>query len=117
MLAISVAFNHAMPASAADETQVTSYVPWFPSSEVPMINGPKCLEVWDAGTSGCRPDAHQGFLDALRYWRKVRRIYVGYDGSRYDLPAVKWAQSSFIQPQAMVEDRYLYDPTVKEIYR
>ena len=31
-------------------------------------------------------------------------------GSRYDLPALQWAQSSFIQPQMMVQDRYFYDP-------
>jgi iron(II)-dependent oxidoreductase len=34
----------------------------------------------------------------------------GYDGSRYDSPALKWTQSNFIQPQMMVEDRYFYDP-------
>ncbi len=109
MLAMPLAFSHGMPVTAADEAQVTNYVPWFPSSEVPMIHGPKCLE-----DQGCKPDDHQRFLDALHYWRKVRRIYVGYDGSRYDLPALKWAQSSFIQPQAMVEDRYLYDPTLRK---
>ena len=64
---------------------------------------------------GMYADAHQSFLDALHYWRTVRRIYVGYDGSRYDLPALQWTQSSFIQPQAMVEDRYLYDPTEANI--
>jgi gamma-glutamyl hercynylcysteine S-oxide synthase len=37
-------------------------------------------------------------------------IRVGYDGSRYDVPALKWAQSSFFQPQMMVQDRYFYDP-------
>ena len=31
-------------------------------------------------------------------------------GSRYDLRALQWAQSSFIQPQMMVQDRYFYDP-------
>ena len=114
MLAIPLAFTYALPATAVDEAQVSSYVPWFPSSGVPMINGPKCLEVQDSDSSGCKPDDHRSFLDALRHWRKVRRIYVGYDGSRYDLPALKWAQSSFIQPQAMVEDRYLYDPAVRK---
>ena len=39
-----------------------------------------------------------------------RRIRVGYDGARYDLPALKWTQSSFMQPQMMVQDRYFYDP-------
>jgi len=112
MLALPLAFIQAMSAVAADETQVANYVPWFPRSEVPMINGPKCLDAQINGSSGCNADTHQSFLDALHYWRTVRRIYVGYDGSRYDLPALQWTQSSFIQPQAMVEDRYLYDPNV-----
>src|SRR6202041_2900881 len=39
-----------------------------------------------------------------------RRIRIGYDGSRYEIPSLKWTQSSFFQPQMMVEDRYFYDP-------
>lgn len=95
---------------AADETQVSEYVPWFPSAEVPMINGPKCLGMQDGRWSSCGPEVHQVFLDAIRHWREVRRTYIGYDGSRYDSASLQWTQSSFIQPQAMVEDRYLYDP-------
>ena len=30
--------------------------------------------------------------------------------ARYELPALKWTQSAFIQPQMMVQDRYFYDP-------
>jgi formylglycine-generating enzyme required for sulfatase activity len=33
-----------------------------------------------------------------------------YSGAEYDRPELKWTQRSFIQPQMMVEDRYLYDP-------
>ena len=114
MLAMPLVFVQTMPAAAVDETQVGNYVPWFPSSTVPMIHGPKCMGDQDNGSSGCKADAHQSFLDALHYWRAVRRIYVGYDSSRYDLSALQWTQSSFIQPQAMVEDRYLYDPTLRK---
>jgi iron(II)-dependent oxidoreductase len=110
-LAMALGFAHAMSAAGPDEKEVANYVPWFPSSAVPMITGPKCLELQDGVSSGCKANDHQRFLDALRYWRKARRIYVGYDDSRYNLPSLKWAQSSFIQPQAMVEDRYLYDPS------
>ena len=28
------------------------------------------------------------------------------------MPALKWTQSSFMQPQMMVHDRYFYDPVV-----
>jgi formylglycine-generating enzyme required for sulfatase activity len=39
-----------------------------------------------------------------------RRIRIGYDPARYLKPELQWAQSSFIQPQMMVQDRYFYDP-------
>ena len=34
---------------------------------------------------------------------------MGYDGSQYERPELMWTQSSFIQPQMMIEDRYFYD--------
>lgn len=114
MLATALVFSHALSATAADEKEVANYIPWFPSAAAPMISGPKCLEAQVGGSSACKPEEHQRFLDALRYWRKARRIYVGYDDSRYNLPSLKWAQSSFIQPQAMIEDRYLYDPATRK---
>ena len=46
-----------------------------------------------------------------------RRIRIGFDGSRYALPGLQWTQSSFIQPQMMVEDRYFYDPDHRQIHR
>jgi formylglycine-generating enzyme required for sulfatase activity len=49
-------------------------------------------------------------LTDITHWRNERRIRIGYDSSRYELPALKWAQSSFIQPQMMVHDRFFYDP-------
>jgi gamma-glutamyl hercynylcysteine S-oxide synthase len=58
----------------------------------------------------CSDDELHVWLSDMRQYRLERRIRVGYDGSRYDLPALKWTQSSFIQPQMMVQDRYLYDP-------
>ena len=46
----------------------------------------------------------------LDHWRTERRIRTAYDPSRYELPALQWTQSSFMQPQMMVQDRYFYDP-------
>jgi len=46
----------------------------------------------------------------VSHWRFERRIRIGYNGARYEEPALKWIQSSFIQPQMMVQDRYFYDP-------
>lgn len=63
-----------------------------------------------ATAPSCSAHDHDAWLTAMQRWRIERRIRVGYTGTAYDLDALKWTQSSFIQPQAMVQDRYLYDP-------
>ncbi len=78
-----------------------------------QIPPPACLTMrfpWEGGNAPCTDETHKEWLKAVTDWRTERRIRVGYDGSRYDLPALKWTQSSFIQPQMMVHDRYFYDP-------
>jgi iron(II)-dependent oxidoreductase len=77
-----------------------------------MINGPDCLSFPQLGTRwrACTAADHAAWLAEIRGWRDERRVRVGLDGSRYDNPSLKWTQSAFIQPQVMVEDRYLYDP-------
>ncbi|QEE28801.1 formylglycine-generating enzyme family protein [Terriglobus albidus] len=77
-----------------------------------LISPPPCLTmgaVTRPGT-GCTPSTHRDWLAETRHWRTERLIRIGYDGSRYKLPELQWAQHSFIQPQMMVHDRYLYDP-------
>ncbi len=79
-----------------------------------QIPVPECLTVkglWEGGGwKPCSQTEHQAWLADITHWRMERRIRVGYDGARYDLPALKWTQSSFMQPQMMVQDRYFYDP-------
>jgi len=78
-----------------------------------LIPTPACLDMkgaWEGGSTPCTQDEHETWLADIRHWRDERRIRVGFNGSRYDLPALKWTQSSFFQPQMMVEDRYFYDP-------
>ena len=78
-----------------------------------QIPTPACLNMrgaWEGGSTPCTQNEHDSWLSDIRHWRNERRIRIGYDGSRYDLPALKWTQSSFFQPQMMVEDRYFYDP-------
>lgn len=58
----------------------------------------------------CSPGTHSRWLQDLQHWRVERRIRVAFDPSRYQMPALQWTQSSFIQPQMMVQDRYFYDP-------
>ena len=55
-------------------------------------------------------EAFQTWIEDVRHWRRERLIRMGYNGSEYERPELKWTQSSFIQPQMMIEDRYFYDP-------
>ncbi len=50
------------------------------------------------------------WLEDVQHWRMERRIRLGYDGAQYERPELLWTQSSFIQPQMMIHDRYFYDP-------
>jgi formylglycine-generating enzyme required for sulfatase activity len=50
------------------------------------------------------------WLSDITQWRKEKLADMKYDGSDYDRAELRWTQSSFIQPQMMVEDRYFYDP-------
>jgi formylglycine-generating enzyme required for sulfatase activity len=105
---VLVAFCFAAPIAAQD----TQHAP-----EGQQIPGPACLNIkglWEGGTKACSADEHQAWLADVRHWREERRIRIGYDGSRYNLPALRWTQSSFIQPQMMVQDRYFYDPVAHQ---
>lgn len=78
-----------------------------------LIPAPSCLTMkgaWEGGYIPCTPATHAAWLKDVTHWRYERRIRIGYNGWRYEQPALAWTQSSFIQPQMMVEDRYFYDP-------
>ncbi len=96
-------------ASTSGDAQDSHFSP--NDQQIPV---PECLsgakDLWLAGSKLCTPADHEAWLADIRHWRDERRIRIGYDGSRYDTPALQWAQSSFIQPQMMVQDRYFYDP-------
>jgi iron(II)-dependent oxidoreductase len=81
-----------------------------------QIPAPDCLSIkgtWEAASRLCAREDHDAWLADIEHWRSERLIRIGYDGSRYDLPALKWTQSSFLQPQMMVQDRYFYDPVTR----
>jgi iron(II)-dependent oxidoreductase len=78
-----------------------------------QIPPPACFTMrgaWEGGYTPCTPASHAEWLADVSHWRMERRIRVGYDPARYEMPALKWAQSAFMQPQMMVHDRYFYDP-------
>jgi formylglycine-generating enzyme required for sulfatase activity len=54
--------------------------------------------------------AFSGWKEDLRVWRYEQLIRMGYDDSEYRRPGLLWTQRNFVQPQVMVEERYLYDP-------
>ena len=79
-----------------------------------QIPPPDCMNLHNAWegilTSGCPPGTHERWLQDIAHWRTERHIRTTYDPTRYNLPALQWIQSSFMQPQMMVHDRYFYDP-------
>jgi len=87
-----------------------------------QIPPPAChtlMEAWEdlragQGPQSCTPQLLQEWLKDIKHWKDERRIRIGYDDARYRIPELKWAQSSFIQPQTMVQDRYLYDPVQRK---
>ena len=74
---------------------------------------PSCHNVkgaWEGGSESAGRRARSVARRHSRIGAMERLIRIGYNGSRYEMPALKWTQSSFIQPQMMVQDRYFYDP-------
>ena len=59
-------------------------------------------------------EATADWLSEVTRYRTERRVRTGLTGEIYSRPELKWTQSSFIQPQSMVEDRYLYDPASRQ---
>ncbi len=90
--------------------QDSNYRPSEQQIPAPACANAVAKDLWVPGSTLCAPGEHGAWLADIRHWRDERRIRTGYEGSRYDRPEFKWAQSSFIQPQMMVQDRYFYDP-------
>lgn len=83
------------------------------SPEGQQIPVPKCLSmhIWEGGYKPCTERDHEDWLADITHWRSERRIRIGYGGARYEMPELRWTQSSFIQPQMMVQERFFYDAT------
>ena len=87
--------------------QTTRYPP-----DGDQIPGPDCLNPIRPNLGQpkiCSPEDYKSWLDDVTHWRMEARIRAGYSSQEYERPELKWAQSTFIQPQMMVEDRYFYD--------
>ncbi len=62
------------------------------------------------GGAGGPQDPYAAWLAANQELRVVAKDRVGLEGSNYERPELKWTQSSFVQPQMMIHDRFFYDP-------
>jgi iron(II)-dependent oxidoreductase len=73
-----------------------------------LFSLPECAdELWGSPCSKERIDEWRKDIDN---WRDQTRDRVGYNDALYKRKEGLWAQSSFMQAQAMAEERYLYDP-------
>src|SRR5437763_1737947 len=90
--------------------QDTKYPPQgeqIPGPDFPDESEHCCYE---AAQARSREVIARGWLADLEHWRLEHLIRMGYSGVEYARPELKWTQSSFIQPQMMIEDRAFYDP-------
>ncbi len=82
----------------------------FPGQQ---IAGPTCAipPTWEVRTAPqpCRDEQLQAWRDDATHWRAERHIRSGYSDAEYSLPALRWTQSSLVQPQMMAHDRFFYD--------
>ena len=76
-----------------------------------LIPGPECLdsEVLMVGHNPCTPAQLKQWRADIFNWRDESRVRVGYNDAQYRRPELKWSQSSYMQPQVMMEERYLFD--------
>ncbi|MFY9647809.1 MAG: formylglycine-generating enzyme family protein [Terriglobales bacterium] len=82
-----------------------------------QISAPACQSVpdWDSARAAtCTKGAIGDWLDDIRHWRTEHLLRMGYDGSEYARPELLWTQTSFVQPQMMIQDRLFYDPAARQ---
>jgi iron(II)-dependent oxidoreductase len=86
------------------------------------IAGSSLLPVTTAGAAGypltydrqqmlgpATPADATAWRAAMKQWRDDEHARLQYDPAAYSRPELAWAQSNPIQPQVMVEDRFLFD--------
>ncbi len=52
-------------------------------------------------------DDQRGWLEDLRQFRHERLIRAGYKDDEYRRKELDWTKRAYVQPQVMIEDRYL----------
>ena len=78
-----------------------------------QIEAPACDTVPDEEShraTVCDERAVSEWLGDITHWRQERLLRIGYEDSDYQRADIRWTQSSLVQTQMMVHDRYFYDP-------
>jgi len=96
------------PALPAQDTQYAPQGEQIPGPPLARDSGEHCCERGER--SGPSRSMVEAWLADIRHWRGEELVRMGYDASEYSRPELRWTQSSFVQPQMMIEDRYFYDP-------
>jgi formylglycine-generating enzyme required for sulfatase activity len=94
--------------AAAQDTKYPAQGEQIPGPDNAAENTEPCC--YNESPQGAYRQKFEAWLEDIKHWRHEALIRAGYDGSEYDRPELQWTQSSFIQPQMMVEDGYFYDP-------
>ncbi|KAG1465718.1 hypothetical protein G6F46_002811 [Rhizopus delemar] len=66
------------------------------------------------------PNSPREYLEwntRIKKWRmeqQIKRKEISHSSTGYDMPCLKWAQESYVQPNVMLHDLYLFDPVTNK---
>ena len=112
--AFSVALLYCLPFIGQDVAYPPSPSPFPRGGE--ELPAPKCTSIpqYNSGTPvRCTPADALEYKADIEHWRHEERIRMGLQTTEYERDALRWTQSSYVQPQMMIHDRYFYDPAAR----
>jgi gamma-glutamyl hercynylcysteine S-oxide synthase len=110
-LLLSVATLLLASAPSVLDAQDVKYPPQ--GEQIPGLDCGGQPSLWLHPPQPCQAADLQEWLADITHWRNERIVRIGFDDSQYNRPELKWTQSSFIQPQMMIHERYFYDPSAR----
>ncbi len=108
-----------LPAGIGNAQEWVHESAYEPTEQV--FSGPSCAawprtanNVPGARPRPCTTDDYDGYQKALRAQRVAALPYMGYQDLEYRVPSRRWTQSSYVQTQLMVHDRFFFDPVSRK---